>query len=219
MKKFILMALVAVMSIGTVTAQNKSNLQWSAEVGLGFSTWNGEGNEGVKNKLGYRLGVGLDIPLPQEALGFHTGLSLVSKGVKGDAEVDVETDGGYSYVGMDLTINQLYLEIPALITGRLNTRQNFDVVLGGGLYLAYGIGGKVSAETNGIKVSYDTFGKTSANGESFDGLNRLDIGVDFGVGLDFSKFFVKLELQHGLLKIADDGPRNFDAFLGVGYKF
>lgn len=44
---------------------------------------------------------------------------------------------------VDVTINQLYLELPLMVGARIHTASNFDLLFKGGPYLAYGVGGKL----------------------------------------------------------------------------
>ena len=49
---------------------------------------------------------------------FQTGLNFISKGVKGDGVTD-------AWDVVDVTINQLYLELPLMVGARIHTASNF----------------------------------------------------------------------------------------------
>lgn len=202
------LALFVVFTLVAFVASAQTQVNWSVKAGLGFSNWMGDGTDGAKAKLGYKVGVGTDIPF-NEMWSFQTGLNLVSKGVKGDIEEN-----------MDVTVNQLYLELPLKAAIHLKTANNFDVVFNAGPYLAYGIGGKTKAEYSGIEVSFDTFGKTTIEGEAIEGLRRFDAGLGLGVAFDFARWFIGLDTQLGMVKLAEgDAPRNMSFFVTAGFKF
>lgn len=188
-----------------VSAQTQIN--WSVKVGLGFSNWMGDNSDGADPKLGYKVGVGVDVPIDR-TWSFQTGLNLVSRGVKGDIE------------GADVTVNQLYFELPLMAAVRLNTANNFDVVFNAGPYLACGIGGKTKMEYSGVETSIDTFGDTTVGDESYEGLKRFDAGLGLGVSFDFQRWFIGLDTQLGLVKLTDgDAPKNMSFFVTAGFKF
>ena len=182
-------------------------MQWSAEVGIGMTTWAGENSYGVNDKFAYRFGAGVDFPVGRKGWSIYTGLALANKGAKGTVDYEGED--------VDVTVNQMYLEIPGLVTYYIPTKKNFNVMVGGGLYLAYGIGGKVNNQIEGVEVSYNTFGQT----EEYRGLRRFDMGVKFRAGLDFPRFFVTLNTANGFIPLEKDMPSNWELFLSAGVKF
>lgn len=53
-----------------------------------------------------------------------------------------------------------------------------------------------------------------------DGLNRFDMGMGIGLGLEFDRFLVGLDTRYGFLHIADNTKAyNIALFFNVGYKF
>jgi hypothetical protein len=84
-----------------------------------------------------------------ENWSFQTGLNFISKGVKGNGVTD-------AWDVVDVTINQLYLELPLMVGARIHTASNFDLLFKGGPYLAYGVGGKTKID--GVSEKADTFG-------------------------------------------------------------
>ena len=107
---------------------------------------------------------------------FQTGLNFISKGVKGNGVTD-------AWDVVDVTINQLYLELPLMVGARIHTASNFDLLFKGGPYLAYGVGGKTKID--GVSEKADTFGD--------DGLKRFDAGLGLGVAFEFGKIVVGVE--------------------------
>ena len=205
MKKLLLLVLCA-FSVILVNAQTKVN--WGLELGLGMSTWMGDGSDGAKAMFNPNVGVKLDIPLTG-LVSFQTGLTYASKGVKSK-----KVDGVRAY------INQNYLEMPLLAAYHLGTGKNFDVVLAAGPYPACGVGGKVEVESNDVTVSWSTFKSVDNQTEMYwKGLRRFDAGIRLGGGLDFDHWQVGLNGEFGLCRVVEKGPRNLTIFATVGFKF
>lgn len=205
MKKLLLLVLCA-FSVILVNAQTKVN--WGLELGLGMSTWMGDGSDGAKAMFNPNVGVKLDIPLTG-LVSFQTGLTYASKGVKSK-----EMNGVRAY------INQNYLEMPLLAAFHLGTGKNFDVVLSAGPYLACGVGGKVEVESDDVTVSWSTFKTVDDQSDVYwKGLRRFDAGIRLGGALDFERWQVGMNGEFGLCRIAEKGPRNLTIFATVGYKF
>lgn len=201
------LALFVIFTFVAFIASAQTQVNWSVKAGLGFSNWMGDNSDGAKAKFGYKIGVGADVPL-NEMWSFQTGLNLVSKGAKGDIGE-----------GLEATINQLYLELPLMAAIHLKTANNFDVVFNAGPYLAYGVGGKIKYTYSGIDMSIDTFGKTTVEGETFEGFRRFDAGLGLGVAFDFNQFIIGLDTQLGMAKLEEKAPRNISFFVTAGFKF
>ena len=51
-------------------------------------------------------------------------------------------------------------------------------------------------------------------------MNRFDMGMGIGLGLEFDRFLVGLDTRYGFLHIADNTKAyNIALFFNVGYKF
>ena len=99
----------------------------------------------------------MEVPLLiSNVWSFQTGLNFISKGVKGNGVTD-------AWDVVDVTINQLYLELPLNGWCSDTTASNFDLLFKGGPYLAYGVGGKTKID--GVSEKADTFGD--------DGLKKI----------------------------------------------
>ena len=139
----------------------------------------------------------------QGRFGFRTGVNFEQIGTNVDTK-DIAKD-------LDTHVNQMYLEVPLMGTMRFGLK-NADVVFNAGPYLAVGVGGKTKASYRGESVSEKTFGD--------DGLNRFDMGMGIGLGLEFDRFLVGLDTRYGFLHIADNTKAyNIALFFKVGYKF
>lgn len=61
------------------------------------------------------MGIGLEVPFANTNVwSFQTGLNFISKGVKGNGVTD-------AWDVVDVTINQLYLELPLMVGARIHT--------------------------------------------------------------------------------------------------
>lgn len=108
MKKLAFFILLSLVTLG-VSAQ--SNLKWNVNAGIGMSNWYGDDTDGTDAKFAYKVGIGLEVPFANTNVwSFQTGLNFISKGVKGNGVTD-------AWDVVDVTINQLYLELPLLVLG------------------------------------------------------------------------------------------------------
>lgn len=194
MKKLFFVILLSLAALG---ASAQSELRWNVNAGVGMANWYG-GDVDTDAKFAYKVGVGLEVPFANtDVWSFQTGLNFISKGAKGAGITD-------DWDIVDITVNQLYLELPLMVGARLHTASNFDMLFKAGPYLAYGVGGKTE--------DYDTFGD--------DGLKRFDAGLGIGVAFEFDKIVVGVETGVGLAKLVSGvGAYNLSALLAVGYKF
>lgn len=194
MKKLFFVILLSLAALG---ASAQSELRWNVNAGVGMANWYG-GDAGTDAKFAYKVGVGLEVPFANtDVWSFQTGLNFISKGAKGAGITD-------DWDVVDITVNQLYLELPLMVGARLHTASNFDMLFKAGPYLAYGVGGKTE--------DYDTFGD--------DGLKRFDAGLGVGVAFEFDKIVVGVETGVGLAKLVGSASAyNLSALLAVGYKF
>ena len=201
MKKLAFFILLSLVTLG-VSAQ--SNLKWNVNAGIGMSNWYGDDTDGTDAKFAYKVGIGLEVPFANTNIwSFQTGLNFISKGVKGDGVTD-------AWDVVDVTINQLYLELPLMVGARIHTASNFDLLFKGGPYLAYGVGGKTKID--GVSEKADTFGA--------DGLKRFDAGLGLGVAFEFGNIVVGVETGTSFTKVASGvSAHNLSALATIGYKF
>ena len=199
MKKLAFLILLSLVTLG-VSAQ--SNLKWNVNAGVGMASWYGDDADGADAKFAYKVGIGLEVPFANTNVwSFQTGLNFISKGAKGAGFSD-------DWDVIDVTVNQLYLELPLMVGARIHTASNFDLLFKGGPYLAYGVGGK----TKGGSVKVDTFGD--------DGLKRFDAGLGLGVAFEFDRIVVGVETGTSFTKIVSGvGAYNLSALATIGYKF
>lgn len=191
------LAFFILLSLVTLATYAQSDLKWNVNAGIGMSSWYGDDTDGVDAKFAYKVGVGLEVPFANtDVWSFQTGLNFISKGAK--------------YGWLDVSVNQLYLELPLMVGARIHTASNFDLLFKGGPYLAYGIGGKVKADNKKV----DTFGS--------DGLDfkRFDAGLGLGVAFEFDKIVVGVETGTSFTKVLSGvSAYNLSALATIGYRF
>ncbi|NDV96094.1 PorT family protein [Dysgonomonas sp. 521] len=173
---------------------------------------------------GYQIGLTAEYALSETGY-LQTEVTFTTKGtvMKGSQSIDGGT-GKWSE-----RFNMQYINVPLMMTYKLEIDTDFKAYFRGGLYGAYGIGGKTTlkteykgVDTENTKTEKDTFGK--------DGLKKFDAGVRFGTGLEFEKFSVGFDFEYGILDLSrrnsdlstlldDRAYRNKGASLSVGYRF
>ena len=204
MKKLVL-SLLCVFSMLFANAQTITTL--SVEAGLGLSTWMGNGANNSHAIFNQHVGIGVDIPL-SGWFSFKTGLRWMSLGAMSELQDE------------DMKVNQNYFQMPILASLHIGTKQNFDVVVSAGPYIAYGAKGKTFRNVDDVKVSWDTFNDGQVrNVDIWKGLRRFDAGVEVGVSLDFPAWMIGLNGDFGLCRLQKNGPRNMGMFVSGGYKF
>lgn len=237
MKKSILFVLFAMVSVMGFSQFNG----WNAKVGMNLSSWS---EDEVDTKLGFRAGVGTEYMF-SNILSLQPSLFFSLKGCKADSEGELEDVRGKAKV----TVNQMYLELPVMLAARFNVANKTNLVVTAGPYAGYGIGGKTKVDLRmndeKLKMKFNSFGKVDKvtieqggktqdvplselvgnfgdiefenNDNKF--LNRFDFGLGVGLALEFNRFIVGLDGQFGLTELADEGPKNLNYAVSVGYKF
>lgn len=200
------LAFFILLSLVTLATYAQSDLKWNVNAGIGMSNWYGDDSDGIDAKFAYKVGVGLEVPFANtDVWSFQTGLNFISKGAKGAGLND-------DWDVVDVTINQLYLELPLMVGARIHTASNFDLLFKGGPYLAYGIGGKAKAD--GVSGKVDTFGNDGLD------LKRFDAGLGLGVAFEFDKIVVGVETGTSFTKLVSGvSAYNLSALATIGYRF
>jgi hypothetical protein len=154
---------------------------WGIKFGVNIATVNlssGSNSAEMDDVVGAVGGVTLYTPFTPK-WGLHTGVEISMK--------------GFAYDDGDGTCRAIYLQAPVEVGYKIrlgNNGWNFEPRLG--LYLAYGIAGKLSTD-NG---SADTFGD--------EVLNPFDVGVAVGFHFGNDKFDIALHGESGLSDVKGD---------------
>jgi len=200
-------------------------VSWNVKAGMNVSRITNFGNLGLKP--GYQFGVGMDYFFT-EHWGLQPSLMVISKGYKYKGDyyaVYIEEYGYYQpNAYYNETINRIYMEIPVMLAYRFNVSNTVKLVLNGGGYVSYGIGGKYK-----FSVTLFEDGSTEkTNGSSFnERTNKLDFGLGAGTALEYkNRYTVSLFGEWGLKDTFKSvSPQstvnlsNQSYGLNVGYKF
>ena len=174
---------------------------------------------GVSAKFSYLGGVQYERnSVFGEGFGLFGGLEYTAKGTK-----------NFTWLSGDkgnFDLNYLQLNLGVKYQKEFWGLEGFGQV---GPYVAYGIGGKT--KINGHKLEKNSFESLSVrNGEIWAdggaGFKKVDFGLRFAIGAEYSGFRLTLGYQLGLTDIADkqlvsNGYKNMGFFgsLGYGFKF
>ncbi len=169
--------------------------------GVNFSSvYDCETKETSKTKIGYNIGIIVDIPF-EEKWSIQTGLSLITKGFKDQVTTYPEAETS------KIICNATYLQIPLLFTYHQYLTKNTNWQINMGPYFAFGVAGKtteggkttISGKEYSVKIEYDTFGKRNSN--SNYGLNSFDAGLSCGIGVVYHKFYFGFQSDLGITNI------------------
>lgn len=196
-----------------------ANAQFNLGVKAGFnaSTIRGLGSydgESVKFKPGFHAGL-MARYMFTENMGLESGLYYSLSGAK-----EENKDEKYK-----TTYSPSYLQLPVSFLYKINIGEGLTLNPSLGLYLGYGIGGKMKFEDENYpeeNQETDFFGKT--DGEEYT--NRFDMGATVGLNLQFEKFMIGAGYDYGLTRVnkekATDGDKNIyigNLKVSVGYLF
>lgn len=208
MKKLKLSLLIAL--LGMVSLVSAQDISFNVKGGLNLSNFSGDIPD-TKMKPGFHIGVGADFEFAPN-ISILSGLFFSNKGAKIDGEIDL---GDYDILAAEVTVNANYLQLPVHVAYKIDVMPGTKVVLHGGPYIAYGIGGKTKAEIAGLSEKVDTFGSDGLD------LKPFDVGLGLGVGAEFGKILVDLGWDMGLSNISNNVGeiKTQNAYLSLGYKF
>lgn len=227
MKKSI--CIIAVLSI-FVTSQTFGQLKFGVRGGLNFASMETNilpSGATLNGLTSFHVGGIVELGLP--LVSIESGLLLSSKGVQ------AKLSGQAAGVSLTNTFafSPLYLEIPIHAIYKINLGAA-KLRLFAGPYIAFGIGGNkkmeftatglpngVSLESLGLKGSSEKI-KYGSSDES--DLASTDLGLDFGAGVEVSKFVIQAQYGLGLANIKSVATNNQSAknkvfAISVGYMF
>jgi hypothetical protein len=156
---------------------------------FGRSQWTiaSSGRQNFKSVLGFHAGGMADIPLAlidiandAYLVSVHPGMQFIKKGGKKDFLMSV---GSSSYFRANYTVDAYYIEMPVLFSFKKTFSESFAARADLGPYIAVGLFG--TQELVGTSYDYDE----NESSFSSEGLERLDIGMYYGVTADIAKRF------------------------------
>jgi len=170
------------------------DVRYGVRAGVNFSSMSSLGNV-----LGWQIGGAADIPLKQIKMGTKYGLINIQP------ELMFVSKGGEAsfFLIRGTEVSAYYLELPVSGSFKFIVSPNFAVRADIGPYFAFGLFGKWKS----YGYSGDTF--------SSNGVSRLDLGLHYGVAIEFyENFYFALANSTG---VTSD---NVDSFYSTfGYNF
>ncbi len=173
--------------------------QWGVKGGIDFSTLTSF--QEAKTQTGFHLGATYDIPISSKFY-FQPGLLFTTNGFKfkKNAMVTKACVSMYSF------------EIPLLFSFRPQIGNKMKVITNFGFYARYGLWGT---------KKYEYIDNTSKEQSSYDPYNRLDIGLDLGIGISYKRISLIESFQTGFTN-AEKGIENMKHTkfrTSIGYSF
>lgn len=220
----------------TIVHAQDTPVSFGVKTGLNLSNANSD-NYDTDLKIGYNVGFTMNIALPVNGLSIMSGLEFTTKGLKDISQ----TQQGIT-IKILTTADAMYLQVPVHLGFKADISRDAKIIVRGGPYFAYGIGGKTKQEglsiksdgrtvtldynsmldwfesegqdISGIKKEIDTF-------DSDQGLKRFDIGIGAGIGIEFSSVSATIGYDLGLVNISRDSDpyKNQNIYLSLGYRF
>ena len=198
-------------------------VSWNVKAGMNVSrvtNW-----DIVEMKPGYQFGVGMDYFFTDH-WGIQPSLMLISKGFKDKGDY-------YRHFGdpiepppsewsFEETQDRIYIELPVMLAYRFNISNTMKLVLNGGGYISYGIGGKykvanIHEDGTEQKSSFSTFSPDF--GPYGYEIERFDAGIGAGTTIEYkNKYIFSLFGAWGLNGVVYVS-KNQTYGLNIGYKF
>ncbi len=184
MKKFFTAILALMLAVPTFAQfssggfeLDKEKLYYGARMGLNLGKLSGDFDQSGL-KAGLNLGAVIGLRLSSQAPVFlESGLYYTQRGGKdGDAKI---------------TLN--YLEIPILVKYGIQASDDIALLPFLGPYFSYGVGGR-------LKGSYGSIEKDDS---AYDYVNRGDMGVKLGCGVEYNMLYLEVGAQIGITDISD----------------
>lgn len=206
MKKILSVLVIAMLAV-TASAQ----VTWNSKAGVGISSCIlSDGGEDPKAHFVGKLGAGMEYPLSSN-FSLMPSAEVAFKGAKWSFE--------YAGYYVDQTVDIYYLQIPVLGAYRFNLTNRLNLVAKAGPYFAFGFAGKVD------QYAYSGGSSASISAGVFSeevGGKRFEVGLDFGLDLEFRRWVVGAEYEFGITPLVKENgasARNSAIYVTVGYKF
>lgn len=222
-------------------------LCWVASYGYGQIRFNVQGGMNLAGitqasdysaQIGYRLGVGLEIPL-KEYWSLQTGFQFTARRYHMNEmfkKLTVSDDGkekSLALLSLKDQVNALYFQIPIKVAYSLPMWKRSALSFNGGVYLAYGIGGDTDAfieyyESSNFQDGYidinnpflghlDIHRTFNSSNKTFsnEGLKRFDMGISLGADYKYRNWFAGLGVEYGLLPVNKEFVKSvYSALMG-----
>lgn len=212
MKK--LFALAALVAATLSASAQKSGIEWGLKGGLNLSDIQLD-SEGMGQKLGYHLGLTMDVPL-SKTVYVMSGIEHTRKGAK----LEATTNGGNN------SINAHYVQLPLHLGMKFPMKGDTKFVVHAGPYVACATSIQAVSKSNTTKTEIDLL--------EVGAFKRFDAGIGGGIGMEFGDISVGLGIDFGLtemnksnniesgtisIQLTDTKLKNINGFLTFGLRF
>lgn len=200
MKKFLSFVLMAVVAVAA-----SAQITWNAKAGVGISSVISNADWGT-SKIHFvgKLGAGMEYALSSN-FSLMPSAEFAYKGAKFSNES----------LAYETNIYVFYFQIPVLAAYRFHLNNHLNLVGKVGPYFAFGLAGWFN---NKYEDGYDI---EEYKEDVFNYAERFEVGVDFGVDLEFKRWVVGAEYEIGITPLISGAghARNSAFYVTAGYKF
>lgn len=165
-----------------------------------------------------RAGVAIDYAffgLNSYELSLQTGLYYSMKGFRSDPQEKIH-----------VIYRMHYVDLPILLNNRFKITDALDAFVNFGPYIAYGINAKMSGtDEKGEKLEVKKNLFKEASSEDKPLFERIDYGIQVGMGVEVHRMMLSVGTQYGLNPIFKDAPKvakkykHIGGYVTVGYRF
>ena len=211
MKKLFFVAVALVATSFAAQAQINPRIEVAANIARTVAKdANGSDVNGLKIHPGFRAGLAVEIGVAS-GVYIAPGITFRQEGNKQEVTTNQKTET------VSNTLN--YISVPVTLGIRIPLSEGLAVSAEFGPTFSYGVSSSVrtlAGIKGGIKSAYDAFKEKQ--------YNRFDMGINASAALEFSKVYVRLGTDLGMVnsfKEATDklSSKNTSFFLGLGYRF
>ncbi|TXD52860.1 MULTISPECIES: porin family protein [unclassified Polaribacter] len=205
MKKVLLIAVIALLSLSNVNAQD---VKFGAKTGLNFSNFTGD-VEDAKTKIGFNIGAFVEIGL-SDKFTFQPELLFSTQGAKSE-----DSEGSDSF---EQTIKANYLNVPLMLKYAVSDK--FALEFGPQIGFLLSADAETTGNIEGESISVEVDVK--------DSFKSIDFGLNFGASFDIvENVFIGARYNLGLSNIIDSEDMDSDDekaqnsvfSVSVGYRF
>lgn len=193
MKKFVLAAIVMMVSMSSFAQREPGTI--TIQPRIGFSAADFNNTDDTSARVGMVAGAEFEY-YANNTVGIAAGLLYSQQGSELDLKNSSEIKLKIDYINVPIIANFYIWKGLALKTG---------------LQPGFKVNSKISANRGDVKVEAD-----------MDDVNTFDIAVPIGISYDFGNLVLDARYNIGLLKIFDDSnfdSKNLTFQLAIGYKF
>ncbi len=211
MKKLFFAAVALVATSFAAQAQINPRIEVAANIARTVAKdASGADAPGLKVLPGFRAGLAAEIGIAS-GIYIAPGITFRQEGNKQEVTTNQKTET------VSNTLN--YISVPVTLGIRIPLSEGLAVSAEFGPTFSYGVSSSVrtlAGIKGGIKSAYDAFKEKQ--------YNRFDMGINASAALEFSKVYVRLGTDLGMVnsfKEATDklSSKNTSFFLGLGYRF